>query len=502
MLNGDSFSISGEICRNLLTVAVIAHLDQAEDIPHAFRQLLLHNLITYSLNLNIMRAILTGILLAAATTSLYAQQHETILLNATIIDGTGRAPQPNTAVILRNGKIAGITRGKIKPATDAIQVDCSGKFIMPEIIDCHSHVGNLKGTTTSGENYTSENVRHQLARFQDYGVGAILSMGTEQPVGLAIRDSSKNGLIPGATMFSAIYGFGVKGAMPPEAMGMTHVYRPETPEEAAAQVQELVAFRPDIVKIWVDDFFGQFRKDQIMKPEIYTAIIKEAHKHNIRVAAHLYHVSDAYNLVEAGLDIIAHSIRDAEIDDFLLQEIKKKKVTYIPTLSLDEFAYIYEGNPGWLDDPFFRNSLEPGVYEMITSAAYKDKISKSLVTPQEKTALDVALKNLLKLYRAGIPIALGTDAGASPIRAQGFSEHMEMELMVKAGLTPLEAITVATGNGAKLLRIDDVQGTLQAGKKADLIILDKDPLEDIRNTRSISSVWKDGVKVSNGPVAH
>src|SRR5260221_12083349 len=117
-------------------------------------------------------------------------------------------------------------------------------------------------------------------------------------------------------------------------MGMTHVYRPETPVEAASQVQELVAFRPDIVKIWVDDFFGQFRKDQIMKPEIYTAIIKEAHKHNIRVAAHLYHVSDAYNLVEAGLDIIAHSIRDAEIDDFLLQEIKNKKVTYIPTLSL------------------------------------------------------------------------------------------------------------------------------------------------------------------------
>jgi imidazolonepropionase-like amidohydrolase len=448
-----------------------------------------------------MRAFLSCILLVVATTGLYAQQHETILINATIIDGTGGAPQPHTAIIIRNGRIASVTRGKVKPASDAIQVDCSGKFIMPEIIDCHSHVGNLKGTTTSGENYTSENVRHQLARFQDYGVGAILSMGTEQPAGLAIRDSSKNGLIPGATMFSAIYGFGVKGAMPPEGMGMTHIYRPETPEEAVRQVQELVAFRPDVIKIWVDDFYGQFRKDQIMKPEIYTAIIKEAHKHNIRVAAHLYHGSDAYKLIEAGIDIIAHSIRDAEVDNFLLEEIKKKNVTYIPTLSLDEFAYIYEGNPSWMDDPFFRNSLEPGVYEMITSPAYKDKISKSPVTPQEKTALDVALKNLLLLYRAGLPVALGTDAGASPIRAQGFSEHMEMELMVKAGLTPLEAITVATSNGAKLLRIEDTRGTLQVGKKADLIILDKDPLEDIRNTRTISSVWKDGIKVSNGPVA-
>jgi imidazolonepropionase-like amidohydrolase len=254
--------------------------------------------------------------------------------------------------------------------------------------------------------------------------------------------------------------------------------------------------------MWVDDFYGQYRKDQIMKPEIYSAIIKEAHKHNIRVASHLYHIADAYRLVEAGVDAMAHSIRDAVVDDFLVAEMKKRNITYIPTLSLDEFAYVYEDSPGWLDDPFFRNSLEPGVYEMITSASYKDKISKSPVTPQEKTALDVALKNLLKLYRAGIPVVLGTDAGASPIRAQGFSEHMELELMVKAGLTPLEAIAVATGNGARFLHVDNIRGTLQTGKKADLIVLDKDPLQDIRNTRTISAVWKDGVKVSDGPIGH
>jgi imidazolonepropionase-like amidohydrolase len=432
----------------------------------------------------------------------YAQPHETILLNATVIDGTGGAPQPHTAIVIRNGRIAAITRGKIRPAADAIQIDCSDKYIMPEIIDCHTHVGNLKGTSTSSDNYSSGNVRRQLLHFQDYGVGAILSMGTEQPLGVAIRDSSKNGLIPGATMFSAIYGFGVKGAMPPEGMGMTHIYRPTTPEEASRQVQELVAFRPDVIKMWVDDFYGQFSKDQIMKPEIYAAIIKEAHKHNIRVASHLYHISDAYRLVEAGVDAMAHSIRDAVVDDFLLAEIKKRNITYIPTLSLDEFAYAYEDSPGWLDDPFFRNSLEPGVFEMITSPAYKDRISKSTVTPQEKTALDVALRNLLKLYRAGIPVVLGTDAGASPVRAQGFSEHMEMELMVKAGLTPLEAIAVATGNGAKFLHIDNTRGTLQPGKKADLIVLDKNPLEDIRNTRTISAVWKDGIKVSGGPSGH
>jgi imidazolonepropionase-like amidohydrolase len=147
-----------------------------------------------------------------------------------------------------------------------------------------------------------------------------------------------------------------------------------------------------------------------------------------------------------------------------------------------------------------RLSLEPGVYEMITSPAYKEKQAGSPVAAQEKKALPIAQKNLLKIYKAGIPVALGTDAGASPVRAQGFSEHMEMELMVRSGLTPLEVIRIATLNGARLLKIDKEQGSLQPGKKADFIVLDKNPLDDIRNMRTIRAVWKNGAKVSDGPI--
>lgn len=447
-----------------------------------------------------MRHFLTSLLLLTAIT-LHAQ-HKTILTNTTVIDGTGRAPQSHVAVVISDGKIINITRGKLAVSPDDIQIDCTGKFIMPEIIDCHSHVGNLKGTSTSGDNYTPENVRRHLAKFQDYGIGAVLSMGTEQPIGISLRDSSKAGLIPGATFYSAIYGFGVKGAMPPEGSGFSHIYRPETPAEAIKDVQELATYHPDVVKMWVDDFYGQFKKDQIMKQTIYTAIIKEAHKHNIRVAAHLYHLTDARRLVTAGVNMMAHSIRDAQVDSSLITAMKKNKVAYIPTLSLDQFAYAYEDDPSWLNTPFFRNSIEPGVYEMITSAAYKEKVSKNPVTAQEKTALKIALQNVARLYRAGILVALGTDAGANPLRAQGFAEHQEMELLVQSGLTPLQVITIATANGARLLQIDNNQGTLQTGKKANFIILDKNPLDDIRNTRTISAVYKDGVKVSDGPVPH
>jgi imidazolonepropionase-like amidohydrolase len=138
---------------------------------------------------------------------------------------------------------------------------------------------------------------------------------------------------------------------------------------------------------------------------------------------------------------------------------------------------------------------------MITSPEYKAKVQGSKATAQEKAALPIAMKNLKKLYDSGILVAMGTDSGATPIRVQGFAEHMELALMVQSGLTPLQAITVATKNGAQLLRIDDQYGTLEAGKKANFVVLEKDPSQDIRNTRTIRAVWKNGAKVSDGPNA-
>jgi len=438
-----------------------------------------------------MKIVCLLLLLASGPGLLFAQK--TVLHDVTIIDGTGAPAKPHTNLIMSGDRINSI--GNVIPA-DARVIDMKGKYIMPEIICGHAHLGNLKDTIASAANYTPDNIRRQLQKYQDYGIGAVLSMGTEQPVGLPTRDSSRAGLIAGATMYSAIYGFGVPGGMPPGA-GFTHVYRPATAEEATRQVQELAALHPDVIKIWVDNSYGQF---QTMREEVYKVIISEAHRHGIRVAAHLYHLTDARKLVAAGIDIMAHSIRDAEIDDELIAEMKKNHVIYIPTLSLDEYFYIYGDDPYWLHEPFFRTSLEPGVYGMITSPGYKERLKNNPITEQEKTALQIALKNLIKLHKAGIVIALGSDSGATPVRTQGFSEHLEMELMVQAGLTPLEAIEVATLNGARLLKIDKDRGTLVPGKKADFIVLNQDPLNDIRNTHSILAVWKDGKKVSNGPV--
>lgn len=443
---------------------------------------------------NIRMAVLTF----AISIHIYtANSQVQVLHDVTVIDGTGKPAKTHQNVQLLFDRILSINPITTKMQEGATVIHLEGKTIMPLLVDTHAHLGILKDTATSSANYTPENIRQQVALFQDYGVGAILSLGTDHENIFGMRQESQAGQIAGATIYTAGMGFGVKNAMPPASAGMDKAFRPESEEEARKNVRQLAASKPDVIKLWVDDSWGKFPK---MKPEVYRAVIDEAHKHGIRVASHVFYLEDARSLISAGLDILAHSIRDKVIDANLLSEMKKRKVVYVPTLSLDEFAFAYEGNPEWINDPFFKASLGTGVYEMIKSEAYKNKVKANPVTPGEMAALKTALKNLKKVYDAGIMIALGTDAGAQPIRAIGFSEHMELQLMVKAGIPPLQAIRMATLNGATLLRTENETGTLAPGKKADFIVLNKNPAEAVSNTRTVSEVWKNGKKVSEGPV--
>lgn len=442
-----------------------------------------------------MRVLTAALFFMSLLPSLGAAQ-VTVLRNATIIDGNGGPPRANAALVIDGEKIRGITSSQLQPPKDATVIDLSGKFIMPEIINAHGHLGLLKGTKMSAENYTKENVERQLLQYQDYGIGAVLVMGTDRDEAYEWRSESHQGKLPGALLYTAGRGFGVPNGLPPAIMGTDLVYRPTTPEETRKDVDELATHHPDFVKLWLDDFWGQYPK---MKPEIYAAIIDEAHKHNLRVAAHVYHEADAQRLIDDGVDVLAHSVRDAEIPDSLIAEMKSKNVAYIGTLSLDKFQTAYADDPQWLTQPFFRDSLEPGVYEMITSAQYKRSVQGDKKTQAEIAAQSIEMKNMKKVYDAGILVALGTDSGAAPARSYGFSEHNELQLLVQAGLTPLQAIVVATRNGAELLGASAEFGVLRPGLKADFIVLDKDSSTDIENTESISAVWSNGKKVSAGP---
>ncbi len=438
---------------------------------------------------------LTTVLLFLALRG-YGQAQPVLLKHVTVIDGTGKPPQQNMFVLIDHGKIVDMSTKEMVTVMTVMPQDLSGKTIMPVITNAHAHLGTVKGVTASAVNYTRENILRQLQKYETYGVDAIQVMGSDREMIFGMRDSSQNGWLPGATIYTAGYGFSAPNGGPPASLGMDKVYRPATPEEAVKDVQELAKLKPDLIKMWVDDFGGTSPK---MKPEISAAIIGEAHKQHIRVASHLYYLEDAHRLVDQGLDIIAHSIRDKDVDDALIEKMKQKNVAYIPTLSLDEFQFAYANKPEWLEEPFFKVALELGVYEMITESSYRSKIMSNPNFEKNKAAFETALRNVKKLFDAGVLIALGTDSGANPVRVQGFSEHLEMQLLTQAGLTPLQAIMIATQNAAKVVH-KKIPGTLEKGNSASFIVLQNNPAKDIKNTRSILEVWKNGVKVNDGPM--
>jgi imidazolonepropionase-like amidohydrolase len=410
--------------------------------------------------------------------------------NVNLIKGDGSAAA-KTDVYIEDGKVA--ETGTNLSKDGATTVDLEGKTMMPAIISTHVHIGLIKDTIASGKNYTRENILRHLNKYAKYGVLNLQVLGTDRPLLFqnGLYDSIKNGLLDGARMLSAGYGFNSPQANVDTSSPQGKVFRPVSVAQVPAELDSLAALNIKIIKMWVDDFNKTVPK---VDSTIYHAIITEAHKRNMRVAAHVYYLADARQLVADGVDILAHSIRDSVVDDVFLADMKAKNVIYIPTLSLDKFSYAYAGDPEWINDPFFKASLEPGTYEMITSSPYKSNTKNSPAYERNETGFKIAMTNLKKIFDAGIRVALGTDSGAFPIRTQGFAEHLEMQLLNEAGLTPMQAIMVATKNAADALQLNDF-GVIENGKVADLLVLDGDPSGDIKNTRKIFAVYKAGKKV-------
>ncbi len=421
---------------------------------------------------------------------------------ATVVDGSGGAPMENATLVIDGQRIVAVGRGEgMSIPVGARVIDLRGKTIIPGLISAHSHLGLVNGASTaSAENYTRENVARQLAQYERYGVTAVMSLGVNRDVLYQWRDEQRLGQLGGADIFTADRGLGVAGGAPPFPLPGDQVYRPANAAEARAAVREMAARRPDLIKLWLDDVFGTLPK---MQPEIYQAAIAEAHaavaeahEHGLRVAAHVFYLADARALLDAGVDILAHSVRDLPVDDAFATGMKAKHVAYIPTLALDESQFIYAEHPAWMDESFFTGAVDPALLATWLSPAYVEKIRGGAATPKNRAAFAMAMKNVKTLHDAGVFIALGTDSGAMPTRVAGFAEHRELQLMVAAGLSPMDALVAATAGSARVIGQESWRGTLAPGKRADFLVLDANPLDDIRNTMRLSAVWHDGHAVT------
>jgi imidazolonepropionase-like amidohydrolase len=419
-----------------------------------------------------------------------------LLRNARVIDGTGAPPREHVSLVLRNGRIERIGGAGMAAPAGAEVRDLTGKTLMPGLISAHSHLGLIVDDAESpAARYTRENVTAQLKEFERYGVTTILSLGLNRDLVYELREEQRAGRLGGARIFTAGRGIGVPGGAPPLLAATDQIYRPDTVDEARKDVDEFAAHRADIVKIWVDEMHGAGPE---MPPEIYKAVIEEAHQKHMRVAAHEYALGDARQLVASGVDVLAHSVRDQVVDDAFVHAMKQHKVWYVPTFTVDESFFVYAERPEFMKSAFFQQAARPKLMAKFNAPGYAEKINQDAQTAQHKKDFAVGQQNLKRLFDAGVNVGFGTDSGALPGRIPGFAEHRELELMVQAGLTPMQAITAATGENAKLLHATD-RGTVAAGKRADLLILDADPLVDIRNTRKIFAVSHGGRSVVDLP---
>ena len=401
------------------------------------------------------------ILLLIAVERAAAQSSPTrVFTGATLIDGTGGAPIPNATIVVADGRI--VAAGPAHSITipqGGERIPLDGKVVIPGLISAHVHVNDPR----------------DLRTYAYYGITTVFSLGDEPPSVFAARAEQNTPSLDRARVFLA-----------------GPVLNPTSPDDARAQVAAAIAKRVDIIKIRVDDNLGTTKK---MPPEVYRAVIDEAHKRGMRVATHLFYLADAKALLAAGSDFIAHSIRDAEVDAEVIAALTARRVCVSPTLMREVSTFIYESTPDFFSDPFFLARANPEWVALLEDPARQQTMRASPAAQRYKVALEVASRNLERLVDAGVPIAMGTDTGPTG-RFQGYFELMELELMVKAGMTPRQALTAATRDAARCMHLDRNLGTIERGKWADFVVLDADPLADISNIRKISSVWIAGNKVA------
>jgi imidazolonepropionase-like amidohydrolase len=412
-----------------------------------------------------------------------------VLRNFTLIDGTGRSPAVSASMIVDNGRVTWVgPTAQLKPPAAAETVDLTGKFVMPGIINLHGHIGNTVDLGQDAKFYTRDNIQKNLATYASYGVTTVLSMGTDQDLIFKIREEQRAGR-PAVTrvytagqglIFEGGYG-GLAGVTPGVA----------TPAEAEAAVDTQAKKGVDIVKLWMDDHLGTQKK---MPYEVAKAIIDTAHKRHLPVAAHIFYLEDAKHLVEYGVTGLAHSVRDKPVDASLIATMKEHGTWQLAaTLTREASLFIYADTPQFVREPFFARSVSSGVIQTLKSPSYQKAIAADPHFAEYRGFFETAKRNLKALADAGVQYGFGTDTGP-PGRFPGYFEQWELQLMAESGLTPMQVIVAATGSAAQFLGAKEL-GTLEPGRWADLIVLDRNPLQDIRNTRAIYAVYIAGNRV-------
>lgn len=432
--------------------------------------------------------------LVVAASAAAQTRADLVLTNGTVItmDAKNTIAQ---AIAVSGGKVVAVgTTADIatRAGSGARVIDLGGKAVIPALISTHVHPGFQRGLTYQASNYTRETVMNDLNRALYFGFSVAQSQGIESgDVMQQIRADQAAGTVGGAKLLVAGRGIGAPNAGPGGATYAGIAYEITTEADARRAVEELAGRKVDIVKIWVDDRNGRAPR---LSPALYRAVIDEAHKRGLRVNAHVFYHTDAVDLVDAGIDGLVHMVRDIEMSDALISAIVKHNVYVNGNMSSPRRG-AQAGTPAWLTsaDPMLqllKESVSPEVIARMSDAFGRRDPKAAEGARQRYNILE---RSLAKLNAAGAKVVLGADTGLED-HLFGLAEHLELQAMVDAGMPPAQALVTATSRAAEYLHLDD-RGSLAPGKRADLLVLDANPLENIVNARKISRMLINGVEI-------
>jgi imidazolonepropionase-like amidohydrolase len=436
------------------------------------------------------------------------------LVGATVINPADGKVLPNATVVINGDKIEHVAMGKPDAATLGRQVSCVGKFILPGYIDTHVHFFQSADLFTRPDGADFNSVRpykdevawikshldDTFARYIRCGVTSVVDVGGPMWNFEVRRKANESAKAPRVAVAGPLISSVSREKLD---LGDPPIVKIDAPDQAREFVRKLAEQKPDLVKIWY--IVDKDHPVESFRP-IAHATIEESHAHKIRVAVHATELETARAAVQEGADVLVHSVIDKRVDDAFVKLLKDRHVILCPTLVVFErygrtFSHQLNLTPEeqkW-GNPEVIASLD---VTKIPEDKLPQRVKDALADPKAaldriKKTYEVALPNLKKLEDAGITIAAGTDAGNIGT-IHGPALFREFQLMKEAGLTPMQILQCATANAAKLFGGETGAqiGKLQNGYFADLVILNSNPLDDIKNASDIGNVIKNGVVYS------